>query len=98
VAARDIFDLYRADFGGSMIDLLAATERRIAHYNFANPDNPPQFILDKIGMKQVVSYEAVDKDGPDLQTKVTIFAVSGANEIYYVEAWRSYASNTLRCK
>jgi len=79
-----------------MTDLLAATEHGVAFCNFAAPDMPPQFVLAGIGIKQVVSYEALDKDGPDIQTKLAIFALSDNNELYYVEAWRPYATNVLR--
>ncbi|KAJ4303815.1 hypothetical protein N0V90_002716 [Kalmusia sp. IMI 367209] len=80
----------------NMTDLLVATERGIAFVNFTAPDLPPQFFLAGIAMKQVVSYEVVDTDMPDVQTKLAIFALSDANELYYVEAWRPYSSNILR--
>jgi hypothetical protein len=78
-----------------MTDLLAATERGIVFCNFAAPDMPPQSVLSDIAMKQIVSYEAVDKDDPDVQTKLAIFALSDNNDLYYVEAWRPYATNFL---
>lgn len=79
----------------SMTDLVVASEKGIAFYDFVHPDRPPTVVLSSISFKQVVCAEAVDPANPTIQTKLALFAVSDDDELYYIRGTRPYATNQL---
>lgn len=68
-------------------DLFVSTAKGIAYFSERRPDDPPQILLPEVPVRQVVVAE--------YDTTIAVFAVSDANELYYLEGTRG-ASVTFK--
>jgi hypothetical protein len=82
----------------SNTDILAATDKGIAFYNFAKPAEKPLQLLGGVSFKQVICSEAVDPDHSNTQTKLSIFGLSITGELYFLEGTRKFQGNALQFK
>lgn len=66
--------------------------------NYANPTDAPILVdgLPDIGFKQVVCSEAMDQTSNNTRTKLTLFAVSDDDELYFIQGTRQLKGNQVK--
>jgi hypothetical protein len=81
-----------------MTDLVVAGEKGVGFVNYANPTGAPVLVdgLQDIRFKQVVCSEAMDQTSNNVQTKLTLFAVSDDDELYFIQGTRQLKGNQVK--
>lgn len=81
-----------------MTDLVVAGENGIGFVNYASPTAAPILVdgIKDIGFKEVICSEAIDKQSNNTQTKLTLFAVSDDNELYFIQGTRQLKGNQVQ--